>query len=139
MKPATGIATRITTAGRGGIGRLVATAQGATGVVVASAPLRVSPGSMRVPSLRYRATERAVRVTLAVSEVGGPPVQGAQASVVVRRDGRFAFAGRKRTDRAGKTTFLVPRGSGCYTTKVTNVTSPGYRWNGKTPVNRFCT
>ena len=28
---------------------------------------------------------------------------------------------------------------GCYTTKVTNVTSPGYRWNGKTPANRFCT
>jgi hypothetical protein len=138
VKPATGIATRITTGGRGGIGRLIATAQGATGVVVASAPLQVSPGSMRVPSLRYGATKRTVRVTLTVSEVGGPPVQGAQASVVVRRDGHFAFAGRKRTDRYGRATFLVPRGSGCYSTEVAKVTSPGYRWNGKTPDNRFC-
>ena len=87
---------------------------GATGVVVASAPLQVSPGSMRVPSLRYGPSKRTVRVTLTVSEVGRLPVQGAQASVLVRRDGRFAFAGRKRTDRLGKTTFLVPRGSGCY-------------------------
>ena len=106
---------------------------------MASAALQVSPGSMRVPSLRYGPTKRTVRVTVSVSEVGGPPVQGAQASVFVRRDGRFAFAGRKRTDRSGQATFLVPRSSGCYTTKVTNVTSPGYRWNGKTPANRFCT
>ena len=139
VTPKAGTSTRITTAGRGGIGRLVAAAQGASGAITASAVLEVSPGSMRVPKVGYAPTKRTVRVTVSVSEVGGPPVHGAQASVVVRRNGRFAFAGHKRTDRSGRATFLVPRSSGCYSTKVAKVTSPGYRWNGKTPANRFCT
>jgi hypothetical protein len=60
-------------------------------------------------------------------------------SVVVRRNGRAVFSASKRTDALGKTTYLVPRAAGCFTTKVTSATAPGYRWNGSTPPNRFCT
>ena len=72
-----------------------------------------------------------------------------------RRDGRCARAwspdvdrrtpqrpggagAEKRTDDTGRATYLVPRSSGCYSTTVTGVTAPGYRWSGKTPANRFC-
>jgi hypothetical protein len=60
-------------------------------------------------------------------------------SVVVRRNGRPVFSASKRTDATGRTTYLVPRSSGCFRTTVTSATAPGYRWNGKTPANRFCT
>ena len=60
-------------------------------------------------------------------------------SVVVRRNGRAHFSASKRTDATGRTTYLVPRAAGCFITKVTSATAPGYRWNGKTPANRFCT
>jgi hypothetical protein len=60
-------------------------------------------------------------------------------SIVVRRNGRDHFSASKRTDAAGHTTYLVPRAPGCFVTKVASATAPGYRWNGKTPANRFCT
>ena len=65
--------------------------------------------------------------------MGGGPARGVRTSVVVRRNGRAYFSASKRTDAAGKTTYLVPRAAGCFTTKVTSATAPGYRWNGSTP------
>ncbi len=78
-------------------------------------------------------------MTASVVEVGGGSAPGVRTSVVVRRNGRARFSASKRTDAAGRTTYLVPRAAGCFTTKVTGATAPGYRWNGKTPANRFCT
>ena len=109
------------------------------GAVSASASLRVSPGPIRVSSIRYSARRTVIRVTASVAEVGGGAAQGVRTSVVVRRNGRTHFSASKRTDAAGRTTYLVPRAAGCFITKVTNATAPGYRWNGKTPANRFCT
>ena len=120
--------------GRGGNGLVVAQA----GAISGSASLKVNPGPIRVSSIRYSARRTVVRVTATVSEVGGGAARAVRTSVTVRRNGRAVFSASKRTDAAGKTTYLVPRASGCITTKVTSATAPGYRWNGRTPANRFC-
>jgi hypothetical protein len=139
VKPRTGSETTLTTGGRGGSGRLIATAPGASAEISASASLKVSPGAIRVSSIRYAARQRVIRVTVTVVESGGGPARGARTSVVVRRNGRSYFSAHKRTDPNGRTTYLVQLGAGCYRTTVTSVTAPGYRWNGQTPANRFCT
>ncbi len=107
--------------------------------ISASASLRVNPGPIRVSSIRYSARRTVLRVTASVAELGGGPAHAVRTSVVVRRNGRTYFSASKRTDTTGKTTYLVPRATGCFTTKVTSATAPGYRWNGRTPANRFCT
>jgi hypothetical protein len=109
-----------------------------SGAISASASLRVNPGPIRVSSIRYSARRTVVRVTASVVEVGGGAARGVRTSVVVRRNGRPVFSASKRTDAAGKTTYLVPRAPGCFITKVTGASAPGYRWNGASPANRFC-
>jgi hypothetical protein len=134
VKPKTSRSTTVRAEGRGGNGLVVARA----GPVSASASLRVNPGPIRVSSIRYSARRTVVRVTASVVEVGGGTARGVRTSVVVRRNGRPVFSASKRTDAAGRTTYLVPRSSGCLRTTVTSATAPGYRWNGQTPANRFC-
>jgi hypothetical protein len=134
VKPKTSRSTTVRAEGRGGNGLVVARA----GPVSASASLRVNPGPIRVSSIRYSARRTVVRVTASVVEVGGGTARGVRTSVVVRRNGRSVFSASKRTDAAGRTTYLVPRSSGCLRTTVTSATAPGYRWNGQTPANRFC-
>jgi hypothetical protein len=118
---------------------VLAAVAGAPGALSASARLEVSPGVIRVPSIRYAASGSVLRVTVSVVDAGGGPVRAARTSVVVRRDGRAIFSNDKRTDPSGRATYLVSRGAGCYRTTVTGVTAPGYRWSGRTPANRFCT
>jgi hypothetical protein len=135
VSPKTSTSTTVRAEGRGGNGLVVAQA----GAISSSASLRVGPGQIRVSSIRYSARPTVVRVTASVVEVGGGAARGVRTSVVVRRNGRAHFSASKRTDAAGRTTYLVPRAAGCLVTKVTNATAPGYRWNGTTPANRFCT
>jgi type IV pilus biogenesis protein CpaD/CtpE len=135
VRPTTGSSTTVRAEGRGGNGLVVARA----GAVSASASLKVNPGPIRVSSIRYSARPTVVRVTASLAEVGGGAARSVRTSVVVRRNGRPVFSASKRTDATGRTTYLVPRSSGCYRTTVTSATAPGYRWNGKTPANRFCT
>ena len=134
-QPTFGATTTVTAGGRGGLGRLTASIEGGISAV---AKLSVSPGPMRVSSIRYVAGKRTLRVTATVAELGGPAVRAVRTSVVVRRNGREVFTGQKRTDRNGRVTYLVPLEKGCYRTTVTDATAPGYRWDGKTPANRFC-
>ena len=135
VKPRTGVATTFTAGGRGGRGLLRAAIPG----VSAIATVFVGPGPIRVASIRYAARRRVIRVTATVAEAGGAPANYVRTAVVVRRNGRPFFTAAKRTDRSGRATFLVDRNAGCYRTTVTSLTAPGYRWNGRTPANRFCT
>jgi hypothetical protein len=135
VSPRTGGRTVLTAEGRGGPGTLRATIQQVKG----AATVFVEPGPIRVRSIRYEARRGVIRATASVAEAAGKPARLVRTAVLVRRNGREHFTAAKRTDAAGKVTFLVPREGGCYTTKVTSVTAPGYRWNGKTPANRFCT
>jgi hypothetical protein len=139
VTPSTGQATTFKAVGRGGLGRLVARASGAAGGTLSTtARLRVEPGGIRVASVRYEPRGRTLRVTATVVEAGGPAARGVRTSVVVRRNGRVSFSAQKPTDPRGRATFLVTLAPGCYRTTVTNATAPGYRWNGRTPPNRFC-
>jgi hypothetical protein len=79
-----------------------------------------------------------LRVTASVVEATGRSAAGVRTAVVVRRDGRSVLSASKRTGASGLATFLVPLTKGCYRTTVTGATAPGYRWNGRTPPNRFC-
>ncbi len=134
VSPQTGTSTTVRAEGRGFNGLVLAQA----GAVSASASLRVNPGPIRVSSIRYSKRPTVIRVTANVVEVGGGPAPAVRTAVVVRRNGREVFSAQKRTDAAGRTTYLVPRATGCFTTKVTGASARGYTWNGKTPANRFC-
>ena len=134
VAPKTGAKTTLTAGGRGGRGLLRATIPQVTAI----ATVHVEPGPIRVRSIRYEARRGVVRVTASVAELAGKPARLVRTAVVVRRNGRRVFSATKRTDAAGRTTYIVPRGTGCYTTKVTSLAAPGYRWNGRTPANRFC-
>jgi hypothetical protein len=138
VAPATGSIATFTAGARRGTGRLIATVAAASGEISASASVKVSPGAIRIASVRYEPRARIVLVTATVVDVGGEAVRGAVTSVVVRRNGRWYFAARKRTDTNGRTTYIVNLKPGCYRTTVTTVTASGYRWDGRTPVNGFC-
>ena len=129
VSPQTGTSTTVRAEGRGFNGLVLAQA----GAVSASASLRVDPGPIRVSSIRYSARPSVIRVTASVVEVGGGSAPGVRTSVVVRRNGREVFSAQKRTDAAGRTTYLVPRAAGCFTTKVTGATAPGYTGTERRP------
>ena len=135
VKPRTGPTTTVTVGGRGGGGLVRASV---SGQVTAAASLFVTPGGIRVSSIRYEPRGKTLRVTARVVEASGPPAKGVLTSVVVRRNGRPVFSAAKRTDPNGQATYLVALSSGCFQTKVTGAAAPGYRWNGRTPPNRFC-
>ena len=135
VKPRAGVTTTVTVGGRGGGGLVRASA---TGQVTAAASLFVTPGGIRVSSIRYEPRGKTLRVTARVVEASGPPAKGVLTSVVIRRNGRPVFSAAKRTDPKGQATYLVALSSGCFQTKVTGAAARGYRWNGRTPPNRFC-
>ena len=138
VRPLAGPATTFKAGGRGGTARVTATLLGSGGELATSARVSVSPGGIRVSSVRYETRRATLRVTASVVEAGGPPARGVRTAVLVKRNGRDVFSAQKRTDARGRATYLVQLAPGCYRTTVTNATAAGYRWNGRTPPNRFC-
>jgi hypothetical protein len=99
----------------------------------------VTPGQLRIRSIRYRSRKNAVLVSATAIDAAGKPVSRAIVSVLVRRDGSRYFSGRAATGAAGRTVYRVPaRRSGCFTTTITRVSAAGFAWHGRTPRNRFC-
>jgi hypothetical protein len=83
--------------------------------------------------------QRTVLVTARTVDAAGKPVSRAVVSVVVRRDGRRYFSGRRATGAAGQTIYRVPlRRGGCLITSIRRVSAVGFAWDGRTPRNRFC-
>jgi hypothetical protein len=137
VAPRTGSATRFTAGGRGGTAFVAATVAGAAGPVSGRAKVAITPGTVRVSTIRYAARAR-TRVTARIVDGAGGPVRAARLSVVVRRDGRWFFSGRGLSGSDGHVTFSIRARSGCYRTTVRSLFAAGYRWNEKTPANRFC-
>ncbi len=138
VSPLAGSATTFKAGGRGGSGRVTATLVGSGVELATIARVSVSPGGIRVSSIRYEPRRATLRVTASVVEAGGPPARGVRTAVLVKRNGRTVFSAQKRTDALGRATYLVQLAPGCFRTTVTNATAAGYRWNGRTPPNRFC-
>jgi hypothetical protein len=106
--------------------------------VSGTARVTVSPGTIRVRTIRYEVRSSRLRVTARMAETRGAPARAVSTTISVRRNGRQVFTGRKRTDVNGLVTYVLPAARGCYRTTVTGATSPGSRWNGTSPPNRFC-
>ena len=112
----------------------------AVAAIEGSAHLTVIPARLRIRSIEYRRSGTGVQVTVTARDGARRPVSRALVSVLVRRDGRRHFSGRGATGASGRTRYLVRAGGdGCFTLRITRVRAAGFRWDGRTPRNRFCT
>lgn len=139
ITPRSGSATAFTAGRTLGSGTVIAAVGTATGTISAGARIRVTPGRVRIGSIRYRSRTSTVMVTATALDAAGKPVSRAVVSVVVRRNGRSYFSARAATGAAGRTMYRVQvRGGGCFTTMIRRVSAAGFTWDGRTPRNRFC-
>jgi hypothetical protein len=139
VAPRTGSTTTFTAGRTPGSGTITASVTTASGIVEASAQLTVSPAPLRIGSIRYQGTGRAVLVRLNAVDASGRPVSRAVVAVVVHRASRRLFSSRRVTGAAGGAVYRVQtRLGGCFTTTVKRVSAVGFRWDGRTPHNRFC-
>ena len=135
VQPLTGSTVNFTAGAKGGRGTVTATGGG----FIASAPISVAPGQLRIASIRYGiGAGKTLLVTASLVDARGRPIPNAYVSVLVRRRGYPFATGRGTTLPNGRKTFRVRRKPGCYRTTVVRANANGYRWDGKTPVNRFC-
>ena len=94
---------------------------------------------LRIGSIAYRRIASGVQVTVAARDGARRPVSGALVRISVRRDGRGHFSGRAVTGASGRSRYaLRVRGEGCFTVRVRSVRAIGFKWDGRTPRNRFC-
>jgi hypothetical protein len=99
----------------------------------------VTPGRLRIGSIRYTSRKGAVLVAATAVDAAGRPVSRTVVSVLVRRNGRSFFSARAATGAAGRVVYRVPaRRGGCFTTVIRRVSAVGFAWNGRTPRNRYC-
>jgi hypothetical protein len=125
-----------TTLGRGTVVASVATEANA---LTGAAHVRVTPGRLRVASIRYVARGRWLLVSVNATDGARKAVPRAAVHLRLRRDGRVFATKRAVTGPAGRTTFRVPLGQGrCYTAGIARATAPGFAWDRRTPRNRFC-
>ncbi len=112
---------------------------GAAGELVASAAITVTPQPVvRVASVAYRRIGKRLRVDVSVVDARGAPVPRAGVGVLVRRNGGRHLVAARRAGARGRASFRPAAKPGCFTTRITRVAAAGYRWNEKTPTNRFC-
>jgi hypothetical protein len=141
LEPPSGPTTTFTAGDRAGTGTITAALTTPSGPLTASARVTIRPGRLTVRSIRYGVGKAAIFVTATVLDSRRRPVEGAVASVVVRRRGYGYFAGRTATGVNGRAIFRMPRrkGKGCFRTTVVRVQALGYLvWHGPTPANRLC-
>jgi hypothetical protein len=139
VAPITGSATTFTAGRTLGTGTITAAVASETATITASASVSVTPGRLRIGSIRYRIRKSTVLVTATTVDVAGRPVPRAVVTVLVRRDGRRYFSGRRATGAAGRSVYGMPvRRGGCFTTSIRRVSAVGFAWDGRTPRNRYC-
>jgi hypothetical protein len=135
IKPRTGASVTFTAGPKGGRGTVAAAGSGLT----ASLALTVGPGPLRVASIRYGlGAGKTLLVTVALVDARRRPVPDAYVSLVVRRRGYPFFSSHGTTAANGRKTFRLRHLPGCYRTTLLRVNANGYRWDRKTPANRFC-
>ena len=109
------------------------------GPIEGSAHFSVTHARLRIGPIGYRRIARGVQVTIAARDGARRPVSRALVRILVRRDGRGHFSGRAVTGASGRSRYAIrARGEGCFTVRVRSVRAVGFRWDGRTPRNRFC-
>lgn len=119
-------------------GTVVASASGEAGPVAGSARVTVTPADLRIAPVTFRAGGKRLRVAVRAVDEARKPVSKARVAVLVKRDGKRHALVRATTGPAGKVVAVVPAATGCFTVEVTRATAQGFRWDGRTPRNRFC-
>jgi hypothetical protein len=122
-----------------GRGTVVASVATEAGALTGAARVRVTPGRLRVASIRFRTRGRWLLVSVLTADGARKSVPQAAVQLRLRRDGRTFATKRAVTGAAGRTTFRVPLGQGrCYTAAITRATAQGFAWDRRTPRNRIC-
>ncbi|GIU95492.1 MAG: hypothetical protein KatS3mg012_1949 [Gaiellaceae bacterium] len=121
-----------------GSGTVTATAPGGAGPISASARIAVTPADLRLSPVAFREGGTRLRVVVRALDEARKPVSRARVAVLVKRDGKRHALVRATTGPAGKAIALVPAATGCFTVEVTRARAQGFRWDGRTPRNRFC-
>jgi hypothetical protein len=135
LSPRTGPKTTLTTLRVTGAASVTAT----VGTLSETAPVRITPGRLRIPSITYRGRSGFAVIAVRAADSAQRPISRTAVSIAFRLGGRKVFTGRATTGAAGKATFRVRvRATGCYVTTVRAVSSPGFTWDRHTPRNRYC-
>lgn len=139
--------SRLVTASAGGYQTQTKTAAvngDATSVVdFALAPPPTVP-SVRVASLTYTteggtASNKHLKVTLALLNHENKPVSGASVRIHILRGGTKVYSRQGTTSSDGRVSITYKSApAGCYSTTVTSVAASGLKWDGRTPSNSFC-
>jgi hypothetical protein len=102
-------------------------------------PVVVTPQPVvRVSAVTYRRVGPRLRIDVTAVDAQGAPVPRASVAVLVRRNGGRHLVASRKTGALGRTAFRPAARPGCFTTRITRVAASRYRWNGRTPTNRFC-
>jgi hypothetical protein len=138
LLPTVGNSTTFTASRRIGRGTVTAVIDSGAGTLSAVRSVTVTPARMRI-DLHYQPRRRAFFVALRATDAAGLSVSRARIAVVVRRGGRAYFSKVATTGPAGRVSVRVlVRGGGCFTTAITRATALGFKWDGRTPGNRYC-
>ena len=136
LQPA-GAAATFTAARLLGSGTVAASTTTTAGTVSGAASITVVAARLRIGGIAYRRGARGVSVVFTVVDGARRPVSATRLVVLVRRDGRRVATERARTGAGGKA-LVRARGRGCFTVTVRSASAAGFRWDGRTPRNRFC-
>jgi hypothetical protein len=139
LEPRAGNATTFTARRTLGTGTVTASVATEVGAISAGAQVRVTPGRLRIGSIRYRSRKGALLVTTTAADAADRPISAATVSILVKRNGRRHVTARGSTGASGRTVYRIPaRREGCFTTTIRRVSAAGFVWDGRTPRNRFC-
>jgi hypothetical protein len=139
LSATTGATTTFTALRRPGAATITATLATDTGTLTAGATLRVVPGRLRIAGIVYQPQGRFVWVGIRAIDAAGLAVSRARVSLVVRRNGLRQVQKLVTTGPAGRVSLRIPlRRGGCFTASITHASALGFKWDGRTPRNRFC-
>ena len=111
----------------------------AAGPLEGSAHVSVTHARLRIGSITYRRSARGVQIAVTARDGARKPVSSAAVRIVVKRDVRTHFSGRATTGASGRARYAVRiRADSCFTVRVRSVRAVGFKWDGRTPRNRFC-
>lgn len=122
------------TAGRVlGTGRVIARA----GAVAANAAVSVTPGRLRIASLKVAPTANGLRALTSVTDGAHRPISNAKLTLAATQGGHIVKA-RGVTGSGGKALFHFRTGSGCFRVFVDSARAQGFQWNGPAPRRSVC-
>ncbi len=134
VAPANGASTTFTADTTPGSGVVTAT----IGTVSGSAAVTVAPRTLHVAGVRYDVGIRSLYATVILLDDRGRRVPGATLALFLYHGSKLDWHGTRLTSSLGSATVRRPAKTGCYRMVVKGVTAPGFRWDGVTPLNRFC-